>query len=163
MLFSRAFHAPRTGFAQGLALRMLSPDHALADYEAVGESADRIRGVFGPNNDWPPPDLTFEANRADLARHWAESQANQSFAYSVWRGDAYAGCVYIKPFKSRLAHDARRARFKELCFLWVTNDAVADEAAILGACKHWIAEAFPLQAPMWPGRDLSWAAWEALA
>ena len=51
-------------------LRMLSERDTAKDYEAVMESADRLRA--GAPNGWPRPGFTLEENRADLIRHERE-------------------------------------------------------------------------------------------
>ena len=163
MLFPASFRAPQRVDLDGYTLQLLSAEHAEADYRAVMDSAGRIRGVFGPSNLWPATDLSFEENLADLVRHQQESLANKSFAYAIWRQAEYAGCLYIKPFKSRLEHDGRRGRYRELCYLWVTEAFVSEEAAIYTRCRNWIGSAFPLTGMVWPGRELDWAQWDALA
>lgn len=163
MLFPDSFRAPKLATLGRFQLRLLVPGDAQADFQVVRESAARLRGVFGPDNPWPPDDLSFETNLADLARHEQESHANLSFAYSVWQQDVYAGCLYIKPFKSRLAADRRRGIYRELCFLWVAESFVAEEAALYTLCRSWVQHSFPLTGPVWPGRELDWAQWQALA
>lgn len=165
MLFNPAneFRAPDSAQCGGYTFRMLVPADADADYAAVMNSKDRIRGVFGNDNDWPPDDLTYAENAADLERHERESRSNVSFAYSVWRGDRYAACLYIKPFKSKLERDARRERFKELCYVWIAEGFVAEEQEIYAASREWVLQCFPLVAPVWPGREVSWAEWGAMS
>lgn len=163
MLFPLEFRASLQGACGDLTLRLLHPDDAVADYAAVLAAAHRIRGVFGPSNDWPPADLTLEENTQDLVRHLAESQSNQSFAYSLWRDGDYAGCLYIKPFKSRLEVDARRGRFRELCYVWVSEGFALEDASIYAQCKQWVQDHFPLQGAVWPGREVAWSQWEAMA
>jgi hypothetical protein len=48
---------------------------------------------------WPPPTMTFEQDRADLARHEREIEAHESFNYAVLTSDEFKllGCVYIEP------------------------------------------------------------------
>lgn len=161
MLFPASFSAPHTADLGRFGLRLLAPEDTDADYRAVMASAPRIRGVFGPDNQWPPEDLSLASNTQDLERHLRESLANQSFAYSIWCDGDYAGCLYIKPFKSRLELDQRRARYRELCFLWVAEGWVADEPAMYAACHAWVASAFPVNGAAWPGRELTWDQWSA--
>lgn len=163
MLFPANFRAPLSADLDGYQLQLLSAEHAEADYRAVMDAAARIRGVFGADNLWPPADLSFEDNLADLVRHQQESLTNISFAYAVRQQADYAGCLYIKPFKSRLEHDRRRGIYRELCYLWVTEAFVAQEAAIYQRCHAWVRAAFPLEGAIWPGRELDWAQWDALA
>jgi len=48
---------------------------------------------------WPPADLTYDADRDDLARHEAEIEAHQLFNYALFDTDetALLGCVHIDP------------------------------------------------------------------
>lgn len=163
MLFPQSFHAPSDADLGMFSVRLLGPDDAQADYRAVTSSASRIRGVFGPSNDWPAASLTFEENANDLERHLTDSRSNRSIAYSIWMHQEYAGCLYIKPFKSRIECDRRRGIHRELCFLWVAEDFVRSELAIYGACKDWIGATFPVSAVVWPGREIGWSEWQALA
>lgn len=157
------FRAPDSADCGGYTFRMLVPGDAAADYAAVMGSKDRIRGVFGNDNDWPPDGLTYAENAADLERHEKESRSNVSFAYSVWRGDSYVACLYIKPFKTKREQDARRGKFKELCYVWIAEGFVAEEPQIYAASREWLVQCFPLMAPVWPGREVSWAQWEAMS
>ncbi|NLR76433.1 hypothetical protein [Leeia aquatica] len=163
MLFPDRFSTPRTGQEGPYQFRLLCPADVTADHKAVMAAAERIRGVFGPDNHWPPATLTEADNLADLQRHEQDSLNRLNFAYSIWQDEHYAGCAYIKPFKSRLEIDARRGRFRELCYLWVSNDFVTQEEAIYQHTRHWINQHFPLRQPAWPGREWGWAQWAALA
>lgn len=163
MLFPDPFVTPRTGQDGPYQFRLLCPADVVADYAAVVSAAERIRGVFGPDNQWPPDNLTEAGNLTDLQRHEQDSLNRLNFAYSIWHDDRYAGCMYIKPFKSRLEEDARRGRFRELCYLWVSNAFVEHEAPIYQHTRHWVETHFPLRQPAWPGREWDWAQWAALA
>jgi len=163
MLFPANFSAPLRAELDGYTLQMLAAEHAEADYRAVMSSADRIRGVFGAANLWPAADLSYEENLSDLVRHQQESLSNKSFAYAILRQAEYAGCLYIKAFKSRLELDSRRGRYRELCYLWVTEPFVAEEAALYALCRNWVGAAFPLVGAVWPGREIDWALWDAMA
>ena len=103
------FEPPRCASLDGFTLEVLAPRHAAADFLAVKSSANDIRHVFGPENDWPSADITFEQNLADLERHAEEFERRQAFAYSMLKSPAeYLGCLYIKPIKSRIAQDPER-------------------------------------------------------
>lgn len=157
-------HAPLTQPLGPFRLSALHPDDAPDDHRAIVRSAERIRGVFGPDNQWPPAGLSYEENLRDLERHWGEFQRAEAFAYVV-RDEAgrYLGCLYLKPFKSRIAQDARCGRFPWLAFLWVDEPVSgAPEAALHEQLRGWVASLLP-STPIWPGRDLSWASWGAMA
>lgn len=147
-------------------LQVLAPAHALADFEAVRASAPRIRHVFGPENGWLDEALSYEDNLADLARHEDEFRRRVAFAYALLSpcGGHYLGCLYLKPFKSRLAVDARRERFPAQAFFWLSEAGLAlDEAQVLATLADWLREAWPWRAVAFPGRAQSWGDWQALA
>ena len=81
----------------GFRLRMLRASDAEADYEAVMESAERLRR--GSPNGWPRPGFTLPENRADLEKHEAEFEAQVAFAYTMVdpANEQVLGCVYLNP------------------------------------------------------------------
>ena len=60
---------------------MLSVDDVEKDYEAVIESRDLLRSMFG--GDWPRDGFTLEENLKDLERHQQEFLDREAFAYTV--------------------------------------------------------------------------------
>jgi hypothetical protein len=76
---------------------MLSEVDAEADYEAVMETADRLRA--GAPNGWPRRGFTLEENRDDLIRHEREFFDGVAFAYTMVDPDdrCVLGCVYFNP------------------------------------------------------------------
>lgn len=148
----------------GLHLRVLAPADTEADYEAVMGARERLLAVFGPASTWPAEDLTLEGNTADLARHEAEFHAREAFAYSIWSAaGAYLGCVYIDPIRSRQEHDRRRDRFDARIFFWTSNEGRPHDAAMEARLKRWLADAWPFARVAWPGRDIGWEDWQAMA
>ncbi len=69
------------------------------DYPAVMGSQEQLWAKYGQAWGWPPPTMTYEADRKDLARHEAEIAARETFNYAVLDEDetALLGCVYIDP------------------------------------------------------------------
>ena len=53
------------------------------DYPAVMGSRTRLWSKYGDAWGWPPPDMTHEADRVDLARHEAEIAAHLTFNYAI--------------------------------------------------------------------------------
>lgn len=157
------FSPPRTPEVGGFSLKVLAPDHTVQDYAAVVESADRIRGVFGPDNAWPEPSLSLEENTDDLRRHAQEFDEREAFAYSMWSGADYAGCLYIRPFKSRLEHDRRRGLWDAVIYLWMANRFAQLDELAFAQIRQWLLNGWPFETVVWPGRKLSWADWETLA
>jgi hypothetical protein len=102
--------------------------------------------------------MTHDQDRADLARHAAEMAAHRSFNYALFDDaeTALLGCVYIDP-PEKPGADA------EISW-WVVDWLVGTdvERAIDAAVPTWIARDWPVHAPRYVGRDLSWNAWMAL-
>lgn len=164
-LVPSAFRPPRGGSLDGFTLEVLAPCHAAADFQAVKSSANDIRHVFGPENDWPAADITFEQNLADLERHEKEFDRRDAFAYSMLKSPTeYLGCLYIKPIKSRLADDRRKALFDAQAFFWLSSVSTSlAQADVHAALEHWLSEHWPFRAVAWPGRTQGWSEWARLA
>lgn len=125
------------------------------DYPAVMGSRERLWSIYGEAWGWPPPTMTFEEDRTDLARHEAEAATHRSFNYALFDAheSALLGCVYIDP-PERVGADA------EISW-WVIDSHVGSE--LVGELDilvpGWIAEAWPFERPRYVGRDLTWEAW----
>lgn len=139
-------------------LRMLAVSDVAKDYAAVMSSVDRIRGVFGTGDEWPPDDLTFEQDLIDLGWHQKEFQRRTSFAYTVMAPDESIclGCLYIYP-NDKQSVDAH-------VILWVTPAAAEKglDAKLEAVVKEWIVRQWPFRAVAYPGRDISWEAFKHL-
>jgi hypothetical protein len=160
------FNAPHHALVAGMRLTVLSTACANEDFAAVQASADAIRGVFGPDNDWPPATLTEQENRADLARHAQQFDDRSACAYALRDAGsaAYLGCMYLKPVKSRLALDARRAQFQAQGFVWLDVRRVGWSVdAVRRDLAAWVAQDWPFRSVAWPGYRPDWATWQALA
>jgi hypothetical protein len=113
---------------------MLKRSDAQADYEAVMESAERLRR--GSPHGWPRPGFTLEENRADLARHQAEFESGVAFAYTMIdpADEIVLGCLYINPSTSADAD----------VYMWV-RDSYARELndTLFKAVDAWLAAKWP--------------------
>jgi hypothetical protein len=145
------FNVPERFDGNGYHLRMLSIDDVDKDFEAVMESADRLRGLLDPNSTWPDG-LTKKEDMIDLAWHQREFTLRHSFAYTVMSLDETRclGCIYIFPSKN--------PKFDALAFYWVragqNADAFDQELGIL--FRAWLADAWPFKAIAFPGRETPW-------
>lgn len=162
------FHPPRFYETPRLSLQVLSAEHAVQDYECVMACADDIRGVFGPGNGWPGKEMTLEQNHSDLVRHEREFFAREAFAYSIlenFGARRYIGCLYIKPIKSRIENDRRKALFNAQAFCWFSPLATDDEFVTLAIdeLSEWVETSWPFSAVAFPGRTISWDEWNSLA
>jgi len=125
------------------------------DMVAVMGSQARLWSTFGPAWQWPPASMTWEQDRADLARHEVEIEAHQSFNYALFDAaeTALLGCVYIDP-PEKVGADA------EISW-WVVNELVgsATETALADLVPRWMATDWPFTSPRYIGRDVTWAEW----
>ena len=92
-------HPERVELATGQHLRPIRASDVDIDYPAVMGSRTRLWSKYGDAWGWPPPDMTHEADRVDLARHEAEIAAHLTFNYAVLdeQETELLGCVYIDP------------------------------------------------------------------
>ncbi len=131
------------------------PVLARADLDAVRASLPRLGNLFQPNDQWPPAQLTLEANRADLAWHASEFRARRSFAYSIVTAshDRCLGCLYLYPTLSPV-HDAE-------AYLWVRSDLPAILARrVEHTIEIWVENVWPFHHLAWPGRHIPWPYWQ---
>lgn len=160
------FIPPKELMSSSFQLQVLSPKYATQDFEAVVSSATEIRNVFGPTNDWPSDSLSFSENLADLERHEAEFHDRKAFAYSMLdpSGQRYLGCVYIKPIKSKIENDLRKAQFQAQVFFWLSSmhsEVTAEQTLV--ELKNWLSQCWPFQRVAFPGRAFNWQRWEEMA
>jgi hypothetical protein len=169
------FLPPRHVTTGGLRLEVLSPEHAEHDFAAIGVSAAQIERGFGPAH-WWSPDIGFEQNLADLARHAREFEAREAFAYALRdaEGQAYLGCVYIRPMRPGSPAVAADERFQARVYFWLSGShlwgrplsgrpSAVDERQVLETLRAWLAADWPFAAVVFPGRSIGWAEWQALA
>ncbi|GAB3254370.1 hypothetical protein [Chitinimonas naiadis] len=161
-----AYTPPAIARFKDFQLVVLAPQHADEDFRAVRASADDIRHVFGPENDWPDAQISYEENLADLARHEQEFHDRVAFAYALLdpTGSDYLGCVYLRRIKSRLAHDPRKQMFQAQAFFWLSSlHHTLLPTDVLTTLQDWLARDWPFHSVAFPGRVQSWAQWDAMA
>ncbi len=151
-------HPTRVAVGEHHHLRLVRGDDVDLDMVAVMGSRERLWSIYGRAWGWPSADITREADRVDLDRHFAESEAHESFNYALFDAaeTALLGCVYIDP-PERVGADA------EISW-WVVDPLVGTELeqALDALVPAWIAAEWPLQQPRYVGRDLTWDEWLAL-
>jgi RimJ/RimL family protein N-acetyltransferase len=151
-------HPECLDLATGHHLRPIRESDVDVDYPAVMGSRERLWRMFGAAWGWPPADMSFEDDRADLARHEREIAAHESFNYAIFDEDetTLLGCVYIDP-PEKAAADA------EISW-WVVDAMVGSslEAQLSAAVPEWISARWPFARPRYIGVELSWADWLAL-
>jgi len=92
-------HPERLDLPTGHHLRPIRESDVEVDYPAVMGSRERLWAKYGEAWGWPPADMTYDADRRDLAWHEEEIAAHASFNYAVLDADEteLLGCVYIDP------------------------------------------------------------------
>jgi hypothetical protein len=143
------FVAPlRVELTSGHHLRQIRADDVDIDYPAVMGSRERLWALYGDLWGWPPATMTYEEDRADLARHEAEMAVNESFNYAVFdtAETELLGCIYIDPpgDESPPGSDAFVA-------WWVVDTAVGSalDAALAQFAPEWLAQAWGFRAVHW--------------
>jgi RimJ/RimL family protein N-acetyltransferase len=151
-------HPVRVDLETGHHLRPIRASDVDLDMLAVMGSQPRLWSIYGEAWGWPPPTMTHEQDREDLARHEHEIEEHASFNYALFdaRESALLGCVYIDP-PEKPGADA------EISW-WVVDDMVGTdvERALDARVPAWIAQDWPLSQPRYVGRDLAWHDWMAL-
>lgn len=150
-------HPDQTALPTRHHLRPIRESDAAIDYPAVMGSRDHLWAMFGAPWGWPPESLTFEEDKAELARHEREILEHLSFNYAVLDAaeSRLLGCVYIDP-PERIGADA------DISWWLVTDADPVLEATLRAFVPEWIANEWPFTSPRFIGRDLSWTEWIAL-
>ena len=148
----REFNVPEGLTCDEFRLRMLTVNDVVQDYDAVMTSRDEIKGVFGPDSDWPRADLTLEQDLIDLGWHQKEFQRRSSFAYTVMSPDESRclGCVYIYPADKTLV-DA-------IVIMWARTGSDLHER-LFKEVRQWISTSWTFKHVAYPGLEISWSEW----
>jgi len=151
-------HPTHVELPTGHHLRPIRATDVDIDYPAVMGSQQRLFATFGPAWGWPPPTMTYEHDRADLARHEREAEAHESFNYAIFDAEETQlfGCIYVDP-PERVGADADIS-------WWVVDAMVGSELdhALTTFVPQWVRTAWPFTAPRVIGHDLTWDEWLAL-
>ena len=157
-LCSNRVFVPQRIEQRSFVLRPLTTVDVDKDYAEVMSSKASLRQIFREDDDWHAEQMTLQENKRDLERHQADFEQRHGFTYTVETpaGDACIGCVYIYPAPCG-DYDAR-------VYYWVRDSVKAQgvEAALGAFLRQWIREVWPFQQPVFPGRDVSWQAWNTL-
>jgi hypothetical protein len=132
-------HPQRIDLPTGHHLRPIREADVDIDFPAVMGSRDRLWSKYGAAWGWPLADMSYEADREDLARHEREIAAQETFNYAVMdeAERALLGCVYIDP-----PDDDSPPGADAVVSWWVVDDAVGTdlERALGELIPLWLAE-----------------------
>ncbi|NHC47118.1 GNAT family N-acetyltransferase [Motilibacter aurantiacus] len=154
----RDFRLPLPVEHERFTLRHITVHDVIRDYDAVMSSRERLWAQFGEVWGWPAEGLTIEQDLIDLAWHQKEGDLRRAFNLALLSpdGSQLLGCVYVDP-PEKAGADADVA-------FWVRASEAGTglEAELEAFVRRWLAEEWPFGTVRYPGRDLTWAEWEAL-
>ena len=134
-------HPQSVPLIDGVHLRPIRADDVDIDMVAVKANHDMLWAMYGEAWEWPPADMTREADEEDLARHAAEMVTHESFNYAVLTEaeDQLLGCVYIDPLPAAgQDHPAAEVSW------WITHEAPDEwRRALDEFVPRWIGETWP--------------------
>lgn len=152
------FEVPPLMTTDHLRIRPLRAADVDLDYRAVMSSVEHLRGIFGPDDDWPSADLTREDDLRALRNHEKEFERRCAFTYTVMTPDEgeCLGCVYIVPTHAD-EYDAQ-------VYMWVTKGAYDEglDEELYSAVRKWIQADWPFSRVAYPGRSIGWQEWARL-
>ena len=138
-------HPLRVELPTGHHLRPITADDTEKDMQAVMGSRERLWEIYGDAWGWPPADMSAEADREDLQRHWEEMQTHESFNYALLDAEEpeLIGCVYVDPGAGP-GCDA-------VISWWVRDEHVGSEleSTLDAFVPDWIARDWPLTSPFY--------------
>jgi hypothetical protein len=141
------FDVPSVFETEQFRLRMLSVEDVEKDYEAVIESRELLRSMYGGS--WPRDGFTLEENLRDLEQHQQEFLDCEAFAYTVISLDEsrVLGCVYINPPRMTDA-DAE-------VVMWVRQSEFDRglDAILFKTVKDWLNSVWPFSSVTYPYRE----------
>jgi hypothetical protein len=137
-------HPARVELAGGEHMRPIRAEDVDIDYPAVMGSRERLWRKYGEAWGWPPPTMTPEQDRDDLAHHEREMSEGLSFNYAVLDAEEseLLGCVYIDPPGGGEEADA-------LVSWWVVDGRVGSalERELERFVPEWVTSAWPFARP----------------
>ncbi|MEX2301947.1 MAG: hypothetical protein WD733_13480 [Bryobacterales bacterium] len=152
------FEPPVSAEGDGFILKPLGPDVMQADYDAYMSSIEHLQKTFTRTDKWPREGLTIDDAAEDMANEKRRFDARESFAYAVLTvdGSRERGCVYVRP--------AGKPGYDAAVQLWVTKAEFDDgfDELLYSWTIEWIDSEWPFETVAYPGRNISWAEWEAL-
>lgn len=137
-------HPERIELPTGHHLRPIREADVDIDYLAVMGSRERLWRKYGEAWGWPPADLSYEADKTDLARHEAEIAAHVTFNYAVLDEEEreLLGCVYIDP-----PDEHSPSGTEAVVSWWVVDQAVGSdlERALNEFVPRWLSNTWKFE------------------
>jgi len=146
-------HPVHLDFDASVYLRPIRASDVDIDLVAVHANRDMLWEQYGEAWDWPPVEMSREADYEDLARHAEEVERHESFNYAILTGaegsseQRLLGCVYIDP-----PHPDESDARPEVSWWCVADAPAALSAGLADFVRGWIAEAWPIE-PVFPFND----------
>jgi hypothetical protein len=126
-------------------LRPIRASDVALDYPAVMSSRQRLWSQYGAAWQWPSADMTFEADRIDLARHERDMASRSSYNYAVFDADEteLLGCVYLDP-----PDDESPPGTDVVSSWWVVDQEAGGllEQSLTAFVPRWLAETWGFRA-----------------
>lgn len=137
-------HPVRVELTTGHHLRPIRESDVDLDYPAVMGAQASLWARYGEAWGWPPPTMTYEHDRADLARHEREMVTGESFNSAVFDADetALLGCVYLDPPEAEVDADLQVS-------WWLVDDLAGSalDAELATFVPQWVVTAWPFSRP----------------
>ena len=141
----RFVHPERVELSTGHHARPIRASDVDLDLPAVMGSRERLWAKYGAAWGWPPADMTYEADREDLAHHEAEIAAHETFNYAIFDAEEteLLGCIYIDPPDDRSPEGA-----DAVSSWWVVDAAMGGELerALDAFVPAWLADIWGFRA-----------------
>jgi hypothetical protein len=138
-------HPERVDLRCGMHLRPIRAADAEIDHPAVMGSRESLWAKYGDAWGWPPPDMTLEQDREDLAHHEREIAAHETFNYAVLdEGETrLLGCVYLDPAGDEPGGDV-------IVSWWVVDDCVGMplDVELERFVPEWVTGEWPFTRPL---------------
>ena len=149
------FTAPTRLTHDDLVATMLGRADLHDDVRGINASIELIQRTRGGG--WPTEPVTEDFDYVDLVWHECEFREGFSFSYAVHdTAGGYLGCAYLYPMGRRTELTEDLARHDVDVSWWVTPDAYGRGMyrKLYHALQHWVAEAFPFEAPHYSNAEI---------
>lgn len=148
-----SFNVPTCVYTNHFTLKILTPDFAVLDYQAVCESKSRLTHIF--SQPWAEEIDSFEKNLQFLNEDYADTLNRVGFTYILLNKaeDKCLGSVYIFPSVFE-GYDV--AIYYWVHIQWMDTSFEAEVGKFI---RHWIKTEWPFKKVAYPGRDISWKQW----